>query len=262
MHPSFRWIAPLLLLGALLLAPSVRADDKACAVVVLHGKWGTPQGMSIFASRLDPPCTARTIEMPWSKRRDYDADYPHAVREIAAAVRDFRDRGFHRVLVAGQSFGANAVLAYGAEVGDVDGLIALAPGHAPRPMYMRGITRSAVDEARRLVQEGKGDESVSIVDVNQGQRRTIRMKASVALTYFDPQGWGVMETTIARLTPGIPLLMVAATGDPGYAHDLEMFELAPKNPASRVVTVQADHFGTPDAALPAVREWLKTLVTD
>jgi pimeloyl-ACP methyl ester carboxylesterase len=259
MHHWFRWIASALLLAAL---PLAHADDKSCAVVVLHGKWGTPQGMSVFASRLDPPCKAKTVEMPWSKRRDYDAGYPQALQEIAAAVHDLRAQGFHHVLLAGQSFGANAVFAYGAEVGDVDGLIALAPGHAPRGMYMRGLTRGPVDEARKLVEAGKGDEMLSIVDVNQGQRRTIRMKASVLLTYFDPQGWGDFPTTIARLKPGIPLLMVAGTGDPGYEHDKAVYELAPKNPANRLVSVQTGHFGTPDAALPAVLEWIKTVVPD
>jgi len=249
---------------ALLLAAATgaaAADDKACAVIVLHGKWGSPQQVAVFAHRLDPPCTGRTLEMPWSQRRDYDADYPQALREIAAQVKELRAQGYRHVLLAGHSFGANAVLAYGAEVGDVDGLIALAPGHAPRQMYRSGLTRAAVEQARELVAAGKGDETVSITDANQGRQRGERMKASVLLSYFDPGGWGDIPTTTARLKPGLPLLWVVGTGDPAYRFgSAYAYDKAPANPASRYLTVESDHAGTAEAALPAVLEWLKPLV--
>ena len=257
-HRLTHWLAACLLFA---LAGAAAAADKDCAVIMLHGKWGNPQQVAVFARRLDPPCTPKTLEMPWSQRRDYDVGYPQALQEIAAAVKELRGEGYHHVLLAGHSFGANAVLAYGAEIGDVDGLIALAPGHGPRRMYAQGISRAAVDEARQLVADGKGDQTVTVEDVNQGRRRSERMKASVLLSYFDPHGWGDMPTTTARLKPGVPLLWVVGTGDPLYQFGSAFaFDKAPPNPASRFATVQADHVGTPEAAVSIVQEWIQALL--
>jgi pimeloyl-ACP methyl ester carboxylesterase len=131
---------PLLFLASLLigsLSPALAqapAEGKACAMVVMHGKWGGPRFLDGFARAMTPACDAKTIEMPWSGRRAYDAGYPAALQEISKQVQAFRAQGYRRVLLAGHSFGANAVMAYMAEVGDVDGIIALAPGHSPRYM--------------------------------------------------------------------------------------------------------------------------------
>lgn len=121
------------------------------------------------------------------------------------------------------------------------------------PLLLAPLARAADASCAVVVLHGKW---------GTPQGLSVCMKASVLLSYFDPQGWGDMPTTIARLKPGVPLLMVAGTGDPGYPHDRAMFDLAPRHPASRFVTVQSDHFGTPDAATAAVLEWLRTVATD
>lgn len=240
-------------------APASAADDKACAVVVLHGKWGNPQYIGHFARRLDP-CAARSVEMPWSQRRGYDKDYRTALAEIEAQVKEFRAQGYRRVLVAGHSFGANAALAYGAEIGGIDGVIALAPGHSPKHMYDRGIGREQVDEARKRVAAGQGADMLSMEDLNQGKRRSVRMPASVLLSYFDPDGLGHMPGTTARLKPGVPLLWVIGTGDPLYrAGEAYAFASAPAHPHNRYLVVEADHASTPDVALQQVRAWLQSL---
>lgn len=245
-------------MGAL-AGPAAAADDKACAVVVMHGKWSTPQYIGYFARKL-APCEAKSIEMPWSQRRGYDRDYRTALAEIEAQVKEFRAQGYKRVILAGHSFGANAALAYGAEVGGVDGVIALAPGHSPNVMYQRGIGRAQVDEARQLVAAGKGGETLSMEDLNQGKRRSVRMPAAVLLSYFDPEGLGHMPATTARLKPGIPLLWVIGTGDPLYrAGEAYAFARAPAHPNNRYVVVEADHVGTPDVAVQQVQEWILAL---
>lgn len=257
------WRRRLLLAAFAALAgasvPATAADDKACAVVVMHGKWGNPQHIGHFARRLEP-CAARSIEMPWSQRRGYDKDYRAALAEIEAQVKEFRAQGYRRVVLAGHSFGANAALAYGAEIGGVDGVIALAPGHSPRMMYDRGIGREQVEAARSHVAAGRGSETLSIEDLNQGKRRSVRMPASVLLSYFDPEGLGHMPATTARLKPGIPLLWVIGTADPLYkAGEDYAFAKAPAHPHSRYLVVEADHVGTPDVALQQVQVWLQSL---
>lgn len=236
------------------------AQDKQCAVVLMHGKWGNTQYISFFGNRLEPYCEYKAIEMPWSKRRNYDEPYPVALAEIKAQVVKFREQGFKRVFVSGHSFGANASLAYVAEIGDADGVILLAPGHVPGFMYKNGIGRDAVDKARELVASGKGDETLWMDDLNQGRRASISMKASVLLSYFDPDGLGNMAKSASSFKKPVPVLYVIGTSDPLYKNGADfVFNKIPSHPSSKYVVVQADHSGTPEAAVDQVLDWIKSL---
>lgn len=236
------------------------AQDRPCAVLVMHGKWANPQYISFFGRKLEPYCTFKSLDMPWSQRRYYDQPYGVALQEMAAQVQAFRAAGYQRVLLAGHSFGANAALAYMAQVGDADGVIALAPGHAPQYMYERGLGREAVDTARAWVAAGRGEDKLSMLDLNQGQKRQISMTAQVLLSYFDPQGLGHMPGTAAAFKKPVPLLWVVGTADPLYrAGSAYAFDKAPAHPASRYLVVQADHLSTPDVAAAQVLQWIQTL---
>lgn len=253
---ALRWLATLAC--ALAVAP-VAAQARECAVVVIHGKWGNPQYISFFGRKLKPACDFEAVEMPWSQRREYDADYPAALAEIDRQVQAFRQQGYRRVVLAGHSFGANAALAYMAAIGAVDAVVLMAPGHTPEIFYA-GATRDSVDQARARVAEGKGDDMLSAVDVNQGQRRTLRVRASAYLSYFDPDGLGSMPVSASRFRKAVPVLWVIGSGDrliargPGY-----VFERLPPHPKSQYLVVTADHAGTPDVAADAVRDWLAAL---
>jgi pimeloyl-ACP methyl ester carboxylesterase len=242
------------------MAQSSIAQDKQCAVVLMHGKWGTTQFISFFGRRLEPVCDYTAIEMPWSKRRNYDAPYLTALAEIKAQVEKFRQQGYKRIVLAGHSFGANAALAYMKTEGDVDGIISLAAGHTPSVMYQRGIGKPAVDKARELVSVGKGDESLSMDDFNQGKLQSIRMRADVLLSYFDPQGLGNMVLTSAQFKKPVPVLWVVGTLDPLYPLGSGYgFDKTPHHEASKYLVVEADHANTPDVSIDQVKEWLKGL---
>lgn len=246
----------------LMLRPAAAqpAPEPSCAVVLMHGKWSSPQYIGFFGRRLEPECRVRSIEMPWSARRAYDATYHQALDQIAQEIQALRARGHARVLLAGHSFGANAAMAYMADRGDADGVIALAPGHAPAYAYAQGIGRSAVDEARAKVAAGLGAERLSMDDLNQGRRQTLRMRADVLLSYFDPDGLGHMPATAPRFKRPVPFLWVIGTADPlypagpGFAH-----AQAPQHPASRYLVVDADHARTPDVAVEQVKAWILSL---
>jgi pimeloyl-ACP methyl ester carboxylesterase len=255
----FRGLAVCLLLA--LPAGPAFAQDKQCAVVLMHGKWGNTRYISFFGNRLEPVCAYRSIEMPWSGARNYDEPYPVAIAQIKTEVARFRQQGFKRVFVAGHSFGANAALAYMAVEGDVDGIIALAPGHAPFYMYDKGISKGAVDKARRLVADGKGDETVEMDDLNQGVKKAVSMKANVLLSYFDPEGLGHMQLTAGKFRKPVPFLYVVGTRDPFYPYGPDLiFNKAPQHSSSRYLVVEADHRGTPDASADLVLEWIKGLL--
>lgn len=239
---------------------TVHAQDKACAVVVLHGKWGNPQGMALFANRLEPPCASKVLEMPWAQRRSYDEPYPVALAAIGAQVAAFRAQGYRKVVVAGQSFGANAVVAYLAEGGDADAAVVLAPGHTPKIWYERGISKEAVDKARELVAAGKGRDTLSITDVNQSERRSMSMRAEAMVSYFEPEGLGDIPTSAARVKRALPVLWVTPVGDTLLLRPSYGFEQLPPDPKSKFTQVQSGHMSVPDASGGIVQEWLKGVV--
>jgi dienelactone hydrolase len=250
----------VLFCGLLLALLPAQAEDKGCAMVLLHGKWAGPQYIAFFGRKLESVCAFKTLEMPWSDRRAYDQPYASALADIDAQVKAFRAQGYQRVLVAGHSFGANAALAYMATVGDADGIIALAPGHSPASTYQRGIGSSAVDRARELVEAGKGDERLDMEDVNQGKKRSMRMRADVLWSYFDPAGLGHMPATATNFKRPVPLLWVVGTGDPLFAAGPDFaYAKAPAHPKSQYLVVNAGHVDTPDVALGQVVGWIKNL---
>lgn len=256
-----QWVSLLLVMAVtgLNFGSAVAQEQKACALVLMHGKWHNPRDFGFFGRKLEPTCDYKSIEMPWSKLRSYDQPYPVALAEIKAQVDAFRKEGYKRVILVGHSFGANASFAYMAEIGDVDGVVSLAAGHAPAFMYQKGIGSKSVDKARELVASNKGDEILSMDDFNQGRQQSISMSAKILLSYFDPSGLGYMPGTIARFKKPVPFLWVIGTQDPLYPLGSSLADLAPKHPASKYVVVQADHINTPDAAVADVLAWIKGL---
>jgi pimeloyl-ACP methyl ester carboxylesterase len=238
-----------------LLSQHAIAQEKECAIVLMHGKWGNTQYISFFGNRLKPTCDYKSIEMPWSRRRNYDAPYLTALAEIKGQVDQFRQQGYKRVVLAGHSFGANAALAYMKTEGDADAIVLLAPGHTPSYMYQRGIGKDAVDKARELVSAGRGDESLSMDDFNQGNRQSIRMKAGVL-----PDGLGNMALSSAGFKKAAPVLWVVGTRDPLFPSGASYgYDKTPHHEASKYLVVEANHANTPDVSAEQVAEWLRAL---
>jgi predicted alpha/beta-hydrolase family hydrolase len=129
------------------------AQPLSCAVVLLHGKWGTAQSpyLKPVAQKIEPHCQVRMLEMPWSRHRLYDQPYADALAQIQTAVQALRQSGIQWVALGGQSFGANATLAYMAQVGDVDAVLPMAPGHVPEAFVQVPDVRRSVDAAQWLL---------------------------------------------------------------------------------------------------------------
>ena len=255
-----RWLSLALVLAWPSSAWLQTATTPACAVVLMHGKWGGPQGLALFAGKVEAACHVVLLERPWSGRRAYDQPYSVALKEISTQVQTLRDKGYRQVLVGGQSFGTNAALAYMAEAGDADGVLALAPGHSPRVMYQQGMGRAEVDQARTLVAAGQGAQRLTINDMNQGRRRNMTMSAETLLSYFDPDGLGHMPKTSANFKKAVPVLWVIGNQDPLYpAGEAYAYAKLPAHAKSRYLVVGAGHGDTPEVATAAVMEWLKGL---
>lgn len=250
-----------LLAIAALLAANL-AGAQTLGVVMMHGKWGTPppwhQTVSTAIEHEGWPVVE--LIMPWAGNRLYDAGYESALRQIADAVKGLRAKGVKRVIVGGHSFGANAAIAYAGSGGDLDGILAMAPGHAPRSNYDKGTTKEAVDLARQLVAAGRGAESIAFTDTNQGKNRRLQARADVFLSYFDPDGLGDMPSSMAHIAKPLPLLWLIGTNDRLYPRGKAFaYDKAPTHPLSRYVVVESDHANTPAAGREQIIDWLKAI---
>ncbi len=234
-------------------------------VVLMHGKGGQPGGPigSLAAALRSEGAIVITPTMAWSGSKGhpdkYDVTYEQALSQIDRAIEQLAAKGAKKIVVAGQSLGANAAIGYAARrASRLAGVIALAPGHTPERMKRPDIVK-AVAEASQLVASGKGNTISTFPDFNQGQMFQVKATAAAYLSFFDPSGPAVMPRNAAAM-PAIPFLWVIGRSDGlaqagrGYA-----FDRAAKNPKSKYVEINAGHFDTPEAARQEVVLWLKSL---
>ena len=230
-------------------------------VVLMHGKGGAPGGLIGSAAASLRAAGAKVImpEMPWSRARSYDAGYEQAMTEIDRAVAQLKAQGTSRIVVAGQSFGANAAIGYAARRAGLAAVVALAPGHVPERTFFAQRVAPSVAKAKQLIAEGKGDVAGTFADQNQGKTFDVRATPKVYVSYFDPNGPAPMPKNAAAMKP-VPFLWVIGRDDPLFAAGRDYaFNRAPKHPKSKYLEVNARHENTPDVAKDAVVAWLKSL---
>jgi acetyl esterase/lipase len=249
----------LIAVVALALALDAKSAESDVGIVLMHGKWAGPPAppvQTLAAALSAKGFKVVTPAMPWGRKRMYDADYPAALSEIDASVKMLREKGAKRIIVAGHSFGANASIAYAASSREVDGVMAIAPGHAPD----RQDFGASVARARQMIAEGKAEETAPFDDNNQGQNRTINTTARIYLSYFDPEGLGVMPKSAAAIPKPVPFLWVVGTQDGIIRYgESYVFNKVPKHASNKYLVVGADHRGTPEAAAPQIVEWIMSL---
>jgi len=242
----------------LVLSSTGAADETKTGIVLLHGKDGIPSLLSGLADALKKNGFIVTVpEMPYSRYRGFDKAYEDTVSEIDRAIAEIRSKGAKRIFIAGHSLGANVALYYGTKV-QVDGIVAVAPGHAPEAKRYASSVGGSVETARKMVSEGNGDKIGIFDDYNQGKRETRKVTAKIYLSYTDPQGPAVMPTNAAALKPGTALLWVVGTQDPMYQSGPSYaFEKAPPNQNNKYVVVDSNHMNTPNVAAEEIVAWLK-----
>jgi dienelactone hydrolase len=249
-------------LVAILLCSGVAHAQERYGVVLMHGKWGSPErgidGLGrTLASR---GMLVSTPVMPWSRKREYDADYTQALQEIEQEANKLKQQGATCVVVAGQSFGANAAIAYAGSGKPVCGIAAIGPGHTPELAGFKRAVSGGVATAKSMAAEGKAEERAQFPDTNQGRAATIRTTARAYLSYFDPDGMAAMPRSAAAIPHAIPLLWVVGTRDGMYTRGEQYaYARAPHHERSRYLVVDADHFQTPGVAADAIAAWIETL---
>jgi esterase/lipase len=248
-----------LALACLFAAQSVFAAPADVGVVLMHGKWAAPESMASLAADLGSRgYLVSNTEMPWSGKRLYDVDYPAALKEIEHQVHDLRAKGAKRIIVAGQSLGSNAAVAYASSGLAVDGLAILSPGHFPELGMGKRLQRS-VERAKSMVAANRGNELDAFDDLNQGKQRSIKMAAATYVSYFDPDGLGAMTKNIGKIPQPIPVMLAIAKSDPFFSESKALFDSAPAHAASRYVALDTDHFSLPKVIGSEFIKWLASL---
>ncbi len=246
---------------AVVSLPAFAAD---IGVIFMHGKWGTNEASSpigpIFNEIKRADALLETPEMPWSRARAYDRDTTAAMAEIDALVEKLKSRGAKRIVIGGQSMGANFAIAYAAQREGIAGVMAISPGHTPDLKGFQDSLKGDVERAKALIAEGKGDVKGRFNDSNQGQEQQMPATANVYLSWFDPQGLMVMPRNAARLKPETAFLWLVGNQDSmsqrgeGYA-----FARAPANPKNAYKLVTGSHTEAGAKAAREIGAWLKTL---
>lgn len=229
-------------------------------VVLLHGKGGDTRWVNPLASNLRSAGVQVAVpDMPWHRNRIYDKSFDDSLAEISGYVSRLKANGAKKVIVAGHSLGAIASAGYGARVGDIQGIILLAPGHF---VGLDGFSRNFsedLNKAHSMIRSGKGNDRGNFGDINAGQRDTRYVSANIYMSWFSPRGPAEFVENMSNLKDGVSVLYVAGSRDRipqtqnrGYA-----FDGAPKNSRNRFVIVDADHLDVPARSGEVVVEWLR-----
>lgn len=197
-------------------------------------------------------------EMAWSGQRMYDTDYAAALKEIDKQVKALRARGARRVILAGQSLGANAAVAYASSGMDMDGLVLMSPGHFPEAGMGKRL-RPSIERARGMVAANQAGQLATFEDINQGLIRVVRTTPRNYLSYFDPEGLGAMTRNIRKITKAAPVMLMIGTDDPFLPDSKAMFDSAPGNPASRYLVLDGNHLIEPSVVSAELVKWLGSI---
>ena len=240
------------------LTAGAETSSVKTGIVLMHGKGASPgQHVSDLASSLERQgFLVANLEMPWSGRRNYDVNVSAAEREVESALGSLRDKGAQKLFVAGHSLGGLFAL-YFSSKHVVSGVIAIAPGGNVGNESFRERLGAAVELARKLIAEGKGEEKTRLTDFDGAGTYPIITTPAAYLTWFDPDG--AMNQTIAErsMNPTVPVLFIGPKRDhPGLLRvKYLMFDALPKNPRTKLHEPNSSHLDAPSASIKEIVEW-------
>jgi pimeloyl-ACP methyl ester carboxylesterase len=256
-----RLLAPALLILAAFtpLAAMSGTGTGKIGIVVMHGKGSSPTGIiSELVSALDGQgFLVSSLEMPWSKNRQYDSDVAAAEAQVESALRALRAKGATKLFVAGHSQGGLFALHFGNKH-VVDGIIAIAPGGNVAAELYKDKLGKYVSSARSMIDAGKGQEKARFADY-EGSRGTIPVDTTAAayFSWFDPAGAMNEPDAIRNMNPAVPVLFIAPSRDyPAlYRIKQQMYDLLPKNPRTKLYEPNSSHLEAPTASIKEIVEW-------
>lgn len=263
------WMGLIALSGPL-FSQATASASPAIGVVLLHGKQGHTQYDRTLTRVGSAMQSAGMLvirpEMAWSWNRLMDKHWSDAVDEIKIHIDALKAQGVQRIVLAGQSLGSPAILAFAAKYHDAaDALVLIAPGHTPKYFY-EGVPfapiriwtiRKEVDRARGLVAEGKGDQKMPFSDINQGTTGSMWATPNIYLSYQAPDSEAEMSLTAPRISPKTPVLWLMGKSDylarEGRAY---VFDRLPANSKSKYLEVEGGHFDAGNRNADVIVNWI------
>jgi esterase/lipase len=235
-------------------------------VILMHGKQVSQNspGLRDIASKLESAGMKVVIPlMPWSEGgwEKISVTPDRVFGMIDGYAAQLRAQGAQRIVVAGESLGANMALAYAVSRQNVAGVVMAAPGHNPANSYRSNpAIKEAIDRAASLAQSGQRDQPFSGGDDNQGSSVRLSTTAGVYISWMSPRGAASMSAQAPLLPASIPLMLIIGTKDRAYGMAEGMiYKPAAKNPYSKYLVVEAEHKNTGHAASQRIVEWIKGL---
>ena len=252
--------------AALLPAAAGAQSEPKIGVVVMHGKGGSPHSRAIapFAAALERNgFLVANLDMPWSGARNYDVDVAAAERQVKEALEALKGKGAEKLFVSGHSQGGVFAIHVASRV-RVDGVVTIAPGGSVSSRVFREKLGQSLEEARRLVADGKGAEKQRLADY-EGSRGTYPVIAvpQAYVTWFDPEGAMNVIRAAKAVPPSTPVLYVAPTRDyPGLRSTRQqVFGSLPAHPQSRMVEPDAEHLHAPVATVDEMTRWMREVAS-
>jgi len=256
------------LLAGLIFWIGAFAGPKETGIVLLHGKQGTPDTVigALGSALTDAGYLVSAPNATWSRTRIFDGPVDKGLLEIDAEVSRLREQGAKKIIIAGQSLGANMAIRYAA-TRSVDGIIALAPGHNPDSPAARKLFAADLERAHQLIRAGKGDQTDRFTDANICPAGictypVILTPREYISWWGDEDGELVMPRNAAAIKSPTPLLCVVGDRDPLTRPKVDIFDKAPAHPLSKYVVVRGGHLDVPSAARSEVLAWLAKLTAE
>jgi esterase/lipase len=204
------------------------------------------------------------IESPrcaWSKLNKYSDPVDIALSKcITPRINRLKKRGANKIVILGNSLGANAAIRAGVVIDGIDAIVAMAPGHTPEHERTRENLDADIRDAKEKINSGNGQEKIEFEDFDQGQKKLLEVSAENFLSWFDPEGKAVMGLNAPKIKAGTAFLWIAGKDDIiSDGTGKSIYDSVPTNPKSKFIHVEGGHGDVRKYGKEIIFNWLKTL---
>ena len=197
----------------------------------------------------------------WSKRKKYSDPVDISLRKcVSPRIEILRKKGAEKIVVLGNSLGANAAIRAGVIFDGLDAIVAMAPGHTPEDSGIREILDPDIRFAKAKIESGAGQDMIRFEDFNQGQKIPLEVPAANFLSWFDPEGKAVMGLNAPKIKNGTAFLWIAGRNDRiSDGTGKNIFNSVPPNPKSKFIHVEGGHKDVRKYGKEIIINWIKAL---
>jgi pimeloyl-ACP methyl ester carboxylesterase len=198
-------------------------------------------------------------ELPWAGRRSYSRSVTDADAQVDAAISNLKDQGARRVYLIGHRLGASYALRYASRPG-VNGVVAIAPDHAPESALYVSSFANEIKRARTYIAQGRPQAQLEFSDLSWDNLRTrASATAQSFLSYFDAAGPMNMTRNAQTLRPDVLVLWIVPQGNPRGIREasIEAYKRLPYHVGSRLIELPIPHSDVVNAAVPSIVGWIR-----